>query len=69
MPFASVLLADEGAVEPDEVIDATGLFVLPGGIDSHVHLDSDRAGVEGLELREMEHTTTGVSRRDAVDTW
>ncbi|KQZ47867.1 dihydropyrimidinase [Rhizobium sp. Root149] len=26
----------EGA---DEVIDATGLFVLPGGIDSHVHLD------------------------------
>ena len=23
----------------DEVIDATGLFVLPGGIDSHVHLD------------------------------
>jgi dihydropyrimidinase len=25
--------------EADEVIDATGLFVLPGGIDSHVHLD------------------------------
>jgi dihydropyrimidinase len=24
--------------EADEVIDATGLFVLPGGIDSHVHL-------------------------------
>lgn len=23
----------------DEVIDASGLFVLPGGIDSHVHLD------------------------------
>lgn len=25
--------------EADEVIDASGLFVLPGGIDSHVHLD------------------------------
>ncbi|PPJ47877.1 dihydropyrimidinase [Rhizobium sp. KAs_5_22] len=28
-----------GLDEADEVIDATGLFVLPGGIDSHVHLD------------------------------
>lgn len=25
--------------DADKVIDATGLFVLPGGIDSHVHLD------------------------------
>lgn len=25
--------------DADEVIDATGLLVLPGGIDSHVHLD------------------------------
>ena len=31
-------LADELS-DADEVIDATGLFVLPGGIDSHVHLD------------------------------
>lgn len=28
-----------GLDEADEVIDATGVFVLPGGIDSHVHLD------------------------------
>ena len=28
-----------GLEDADEVIDATGLFVLPGGIDSHVHLD------------------------------
>lgn len=28
-----------GLTEADEIIDATGLFVLPGGIDSHVHLD------------------------------
>ncbi|MBN9047593.1 MAG: dihydropyrimidinase [Rhizobiales bacterium] len=25
--------------EADEIIDATGLYVMPGGIDSHVHLD------------------------------
>ena len=28
-----------GLDDANEVIDATGLFVLPGGIDSHVHLD------------------------------
>lgn len=28
-----------GLDDADQVIDATGLFVLPGGIDSHVHLD------------------------------
>lgn len=28
-----------GLTEADEIIDATGLYVLPGGIDSHVHLD------------------------------
>jgi dihydropyrimidinase len=33
-----VALAAE-LTEADEVIDATGLFVMPGGIDSHVHLD------------------------------
>lgn len=30
-----------------EVIDLRDAFVLPGLIDSHVHLDSDKAGVEG----------------------
>ncbi len=30
------------------VIDLRDRFVLPGLIDSHVHLDSDRAGTEGL---------------------
>lgn len=33
-----VALAND-LTEADDVIDATGLFVLPGGIDSHVHLD------------------------------
>jgi imidazolonepropionase-like amidohydrolase len=35
--------APEGA----RLIDLSDRFVLPGLIDSHVHLDSDRAGIEG----------------------
>jgi imidazolonepropionase-like amidohydrolase len=31
-----------------EIIDLRDRFVLPGLIDSHVHLDSDKAGQEGL---------------------
>jgi len=31
-----------------KIVDLKDKFVLPGLIDSHVHLDSDRAGVEGL---------------------
>ena len=31
-----------------KVIDLRNQFVLPGLIDSHVHLDSDKAGQEGL---------------------
>ena len=39
----------DGFVAPDgaRVVDLRDRFVLPGLIDSHTHLDSDRAGVEG----------------------
>ena len=36
------------SVQPSEVIDATGLLVMPGGIDSHVHLD--QAGAPGIVM-------------------
>jgi len=39
---------DAAAFPGAKVIDLRNKFVLPGLIDSHVHLDSDRAGQEGL---------------------
>jgi imidazolonepropionase-like amidohydrolase len=39
---------DVAAYPGAQVIDLRDKFVLPGLIDSHVHLDSDRAGQEGL---------------------
>ena len=46
-----IVSVHEGFIEAPagaRVIDLRGEFVLPGLIDSHVHLDSDRAGNEGL---------------------
>jgi imidazolonepropionase-like amidohydrolase len=46
----------EAASHPGaEIIDLRDKFVLPGLIDAHVHLDSDRAGQEGL----VENLTNG----------
>ena len=42
------------------VIDLRDRFVLPGLIDSHVHLDSDRAGNEGLLARFTESGQLGA---------
>ena len=45
-----IVSVEDGFAEPPagaRLIDLRDRFVLPGLIDSHVHLDSDRAGVEG----------------------
>jgi len=39
-----VSIGDLSSVSADEVIDAAGLYVLPGGVDAHVHLDLPMAG-------------------------
>jgi dihydropyrimidinase len=69
----------------DQVIDATGMYVLPGGIDAHTHLDMPFGGTvsaddfeTGTRAAAFGGTTTivdfaiqarGTRMRDALDTW
>ena len=72
---ASVLIAkgritavQDGHVKPPEgatVIDLKDRFVLPGLIDCHVHLTSDRAGVEG----QLSSVTDSVADRSYEAAW
>ncbi len=51
--------------EGASLIDLSDRFVLPGLIDSHVHLDSDRAGVEG----QLAAVTDSVALRAHEAAW
>src|SRR5262249_37396894 len=69
----------------DETIDATGKYVLPGGIDAHTHLDMPFGGTSSIDdfesgtLAAAHGGTTcvvdfaiqkkGGSLREALDTW
>src|SRR6202453_4606846 len=69
----------------DKVVDATGLLVLPGGIDAHTHLDMPFGGSKsaddfetGTRAAAIGGTTTivdfaiqarGTKMRTALDTW
>jgi len=69
----------------DNVIDATGMYVMPGGIDAHTHLDMPLGRIvstddfeTGTRAAAFGGTTTivdfaiqdrGTRMRDALDTW
>ena len=69
----------------DRVLDAEGMFILPGGIDVHTHLDMPFGGTissddfeTGTRAAAFGGTTTivdfaiqarGTKMRDALDTW
>src|SRR5436190_23198744 len=69
----------------ETVIDATGMYILPGGIDCHTHLDMPFGGSNssddfetGTRAAAFGGTTTiidfaiqakGTKMRDALDTW
>ncbi|HUI79376.1 MAG TPA: dihydropyrimidinase [Bryobacteraceae bacterium] len=71
--------------DADRTIDATGLYVLPGGIDAHTHLDMPFGGTTsaddfetGTRAAAFGGTTSivdfaiqarGARMRDALDTW
>jgi imidazolonepropionase-like amidohydrolase len=55
------IAAPDGA----QLIDLRDRFVLPGLIDSHVHLTSDRAGVEG----QLSEVTDSVALRSYETAW
>lgn len=73
------------AVAGHTVINATGLFVLPGGVDAHTHMDMPFGGtvsaddfLTGTRAAVIGGTTTivdfaiqsrGTRMRDALDTW
>jgi dihydropyrimidinase len=89
------VLIDGGAIKevrpnipPDSattIVDATGLLLLPGGIDAHTHLDMPFGGTNsaddfetGTRAAAIGGTTTivdfaiqarGTKMRDALDTW
>jgi dihydropyrimidinase len=93
--FASDVLMEGGTIkevrsgipaEPShEVLDATGMLLLPGGIDAHTHLDMPFGGTTssddfetGTRAAAIGGTTTivdfaiqarGTKMRDALDTW
>src|SRR4030095_9788785 len=72
---ASILIAkgkivsvQDGFAKPSEgvtVIDLKDRFVLPGLIDCHVHLSSDRAGVEG----QLAGVTDSAARPSYAGDW
>jgi len=71
--------------EGHEIVDATGLLVLPGGVDAHTHLDMPFGGTfssddfeSGTKAAAIGGTTTivdfaiqsrGTKMRTALDTW
>src|SRR5580704_6761028 len=73
------------AESAETTIDATGLYVMPGGIDVHTHLDMPFGGTTssddfetGTRAAAFGGTTTivdfaiqarGTRMRDALDTW
>jgi dihydropyrimidinase len=90
---ADVLIDDEKvvsvgtglAVEPDRTIDATGRYVMPGGVDVHTHMDLPFGGsfcsddfATGTRAAAFGGTTTivdfavqgaGEALRTGLDTW
>src|ERR1700761_1086094 len=93
--YPSSILIEDGKIKDvaesipadaaDQIFDATGMLVLPGGIDVHTHMDMPFGGTTssddfetGTKAAAFGGTTTivdfaiqpkGTRMRDALDTW
>src|SRR2546430_9582915 len=84
-PYTTLFRFSFPAEAAGRLIDATGLLLLPGGIDAHTHLDMPFGGTTssddfetGTRAAAFGGTTTiidfaiqakGTRMRDALDTW
>ena len=60
----STLLGFDLAANVDQVIDATGKYVIPGGIDAHTHMELPFGGTERLRHVRDRHPGRGLGRDD-----
>src|SRR5216684_2997475 len=51
----------------DRAIDATGMLLMPGGVDAHTHLDMPFGGTTSIV--DFAIQARGTRMRDALDTW
>lgn len=74
-----------GFENPEQVIDATGKYVMPGGIDAHTHMDMPFGGTSAIDdfdsgtiaaacggtttIIDFAMQTKGQALRQALDTW
>ena len=62
------LLGESLDVQADRVIDASGKYVLPGGIDPHTHLDMPFGGTTTIDDVESGQTSAAFGGTTATST-
>ena len=69
--IARVARLPAGSPPPDAIIDATGKYVLPGLINSHMHLQDERGGIpQPLQYEMNLYLASGVTTvRDVGSDW
>lgn len=62
----SVLLGTDLAADVDQVIDATGKYVIPGGIDAHTHMEMPFGGSFASDTFETGTTAAAIGGTTSI---